>query len=242
MRTPEFSQMISVAIVPILFVSAACADEGWVSVKSRIDREKQPTFLIRYGLLRDDVKRLEALQDVDIAVPIRAFEAAVRRLDVDVRSRVVGTVPDMLRLPGGKVANGRFLTQQDVRHRQNVCVIGERIAESHFEGRSPLGQHLQINDQVFTVVGVLNEGKGGESAVASSSDVYIPITTMRSRFGDIVIERRSGSFSATSYEISQFWLRSKSSHRRLRAATETLLQRLGRTAQTEVSVWQPKDN
>jgi putative ABC transport system permease protein len=65
----------------------------------------------------------------------------------------------------------------------------------------------------YEVVGVLKHRNataaiGGSLAAQDfSSDVYIPITTLKKRIGDLIVTRGSGTFSAEQVELNQVTLR-----------------------------------
>jgi putative ABC transport system permease protein len=70
-----------------------------------------------------------------------------------------------------------------------------------------------VEEQYYVVVGVLKPRMptaaiGGSLAARDfSSDVYIPIETLRTRIGDLVVTRRSGSFEGEMVQLSQITLR-----------------------------------
>ena len=105
---------------------------------------------------------------------------------------------------------GRLLEPTDLEHRANVCVIGDEVARTVFPGISPLGKSIQVgNLHFFRIVGV--QGYKTPSAGAGSSlsaqdlnrDIVIPLTTDRSRIGDVIQKEEQGSFSRQRLELSQ---------------------------------------
>jgi len=76
---------------------------------------------------------------------------------------------------------GRFITEQDVKSRASVVVLGSEIAEDLFDTEDPVGQEVKILGRDFTVVGVL-EAKGGQMmGVSMDSIIVVPITTYQVR-------------------------------------------------------------
>lgn len=227
--------------VALLWAADAEAQQHtWISVTSQIDRDKDNSLANRYGLTRDDLRRMRLFRQAADVVPVRMFEAGVHRHAYPVKFRIVGTVPGMLTLPGAKVVKGRFLIESDLQQRQNVCVLTEDVAESLFELADPVGKHIRINQQVFTVVGVVRVKRQAEAAIARASDVYVPLSTMQSRFGDLVIHLKSGSFSVTNFELSEVWLRATRSERELQDAVSGLVRGSGREAELKIQNWRPK--
>ncbi|MDD5094763.1 MAG: ABC transporter permease [Dehalococcoidia bacterium] len=94
------------------------------------------------------------------------------------RARVYGVTPQYEQVRKKTVAEGQFITQDDVDSKSNVCVLGSSIAETLFPDTDPVGQTLKLSSKLFTVVGVL-ESEGG--MMGSDNLVYVPITTVMYR-------------------------------------------------------------
>jgi putative ABC transport system permease protein len=78
-------------------------------------------------------------------------------------------------------AEGRFLTEADVRSAARVVVLGPTVARKLFGGVDPLGRDVRINRMPFTVIGVL-ESKGSSFGNDNDDLVLMPLSTMRQRF------------------------------------------------------------
>ena len=75
-------------------------------------------------------------------------------------------------MQGETLAEGRFLSYIDVDRHQNVCVIGDYLAQTAFRGDA-LGKTISLSGVPYTVIGVLS--KSGDSSEGSGDDViYIP--------------------------------------------------------------------
>ena len=95
-------------------------------------------------------------------------------------TNVQGTTPDIMGVRNYNLEDGVFFTTQDVETRARVAVLGKTVADSLFNGGSPVGQTIRINNAPFQVIGVL-EGKG-ESAGGNQDDtVIIPLKTAQER-------------------------------------------------------------
>jgi len=93
---------------------------------------------------------------------------------------VQGTTPDIMGVRNYNLEEGSFFTTQDVETRARVAVLGKTVADSLFNGGTPIGQTIRINNAPFQVVGVL-EAKG-ESAGGNQDDtVIIPLKTAQER-------------------------------------------------------------
>src|SRR5690606_312445 len=110
---------------------------------------------------------------------------------------------------------GRFLTDQDLRHLANYAVLAHGTAEVLFPYESPIGQSIQISNRAYRVIGVTRErtasaGIGGSlSGKDYNKDVYLPLDTVQARLNtnDLFIRRAQGSFSAESVVFDQITLK-----------------------------------
>jgi putative ABC transport system permease protein len=69
--------------------------------------------------------------------------------------QVVGATPAFRRVNNYDVEFGRFITDMDVATAARVCVIGAQVRDDLFPAAaSPLGERIEINGEMFTVVGV----------------------------------------------------------------------------------------
>ncbi|HEY6564118.1 MAG TPA: ABC transporter permease, partial [Pirellulaceae bacterium] len=171
---------------------------------------------VPYGLLRRDYERiLETVPTIKSALPIRELRRQFRHGRHLMDGRLVGCTPGYAEVTRLKVERGRFLTDLDVDTKANHCVVASDIAERLFGFQDPVGRKIHVDDdsQYYVVVGVCEPRTptaaigGSLEAQDFSSDVYIPISTLRGRIGDFVVTSRSGSFEGEIVELNQITLR-----------------------------------
>ena len=80
------------------------------------------------------------------------------------------------------VEHGRFFTPLDLEQKKRVCVIGLQVAEDLALGDKPLGKLIQIDNNAFTVVGIM-EKKGGTFGNNQDDIVIIPFSTATVIYG-----------------------------------------------------------
>ncbi len=184
------------------------------SIKPPSEVTERARGLTPYGLTRDDFARLTAtIPTVTRAMPIRELRRRFGYKGRMVDGRLVGSTPEYAEVTKLEVDRGRFLAEADGREKKNFCVLAAGTAEKLFPFEDPLGEAIHVEEQYYVVVGVLKPrmptaGIGGSLAAQDfSSDVYIPIETLRTRIGDLVVTRRSGSFEGELMQLSQITLR-----------------------------------
>lgn len=73
---------------------------------------------------------------------------------------IYGTTPAFLQVRDWTdLADGEPFTDRDVRNGSKVCLIGQTLVRELFQGQSPLGKEVRMQNVAFKVVGVLT-GKG----------------------------------------------------------------------------------
>jgi len=172
---------------------------------------------VPYGLTRRDFARLtETIPSVSQGIPIRELRRQFRYGGSDLDGRLVGCSPEYLALNHLTIDRGRFLSDADLKQRRNVCVLAAEAADRLFPFEDPLGKAIHVEQDYYTVVGVL-EGRSPTAGIGGSldsqdfsSDVYIPIDTLWTRIGDMIVTRRSGSRVFELLELSQVTLRVRS--------------------------------
>ena len=91
-------------------------------------------------------------------------------------TRIQGTGVDYAPMRAAVPTVGRFFTEQELRMRQKIAVVGTTVVEELFGTTNPIGATIKINRINFRVIGVLPE-KGASPFRDQDDVVVIPITT-----------------------------------------------------------------
>src|SRR5688572_2897223 len=170
-----------------------------------------------YGLTREDYTRLLAtVREIDKAIPMRVLPAIeFRHKGRKMEGRLVGTTPDYAEVTRIVVDRGRFITDADIVNERNYCVLAAEVASTLFPYGEPIGQDIMINDDFYEVVGVMrprsaSAGIGGSlAAEVYSSDIYIPVTTLWRREGDMIVSIKPGQFQREINQVTQITIQVK---------------------------------
>ena len=187
------------------------------SVKPADDSSSQRrTMTLNYGLTYADYDQFLILNTIVSSVPMRYFPQEIRNLHRMYNGRVVGTTPGYQNVNRIELVEGRFLLDSDEaddpgddNELRNVVVLGSDVAESLFPFQSALGKSIVLNKHQYVVIGILKDRASlttGAGAEDFNSDVYIPLSTCRGRFGEKIFIRQSGSRSGEQVELHQVTL------------------------------------
>ena len=206
------------------------------------------SFVTIYGLTDADYDRMvDTIPTVEVAVPMREISTIVRNDSLDMAAQLVGCVAEYAEINHLEMEQGEFLEPRHSVDRSTVCVIAEEVATSLFPLENPLGNRLLIDQDFYTVIGVTKAREASASIGGSlagreyNHDIYIPVTTFRSRLGDELNTSPSGGIDRELVEISQITLTIKDveSVEASAAVARLLLEKYH--ANTDYSVVVPKE-
>ncbi|MGI0490299.1 ABC transporter permease [Alkalinema pantanalense CENA528] len=138
---------------------------------------RQRTSLLPRNLVWDDAKAIAAqVPSVAEVAPQRQSQLTLTYGGLNRSSLVVGTTPAFLTVRDFDVAQGRFLTEDDLNRSQRVAVLGSEVASNFFGQETPIGKRIRLRNVSFEVVGVM-QAKGSFLGSNQDDAVYIPLTT-----------------------------------------------------------------
>ena len=175
-----------------------------------------PQGVTPYGLTREEFDMLSTtVPTIKSALPIREIRRTFAYKDRVVDGRLVGCTPEYAEVTRLVVDEGHFITDAESFRKATVCVLAARVAERLFPYENPIGKRVSIPEHTdsYTVVGVLKHRNasaaiGGSMAAQDfSNDLYIPISTLQQRIGDMVTRRAGGTFEGEILELNQITVR-----------------------------------
>ncbi|OHB54218.1 MAG: hypothetical protein A2Y07_01965 [Planctomycetes bacterium GWF2_50_10] len=180
------------------------------------------TIMSEYGLTYADAERFyESLTNTEVIVPIRRLNQDAWYRNRKAAVEVIGTVPWYTSISSLNVKYGRFLASNDLSYQQGICAIDERLMDAIFKMDNPLGQTIKLAGDYYTVVGIVdsrqggktdNEARtgGGDAGGASSGTVYIPLTAVKSRFGELNVSFGTSGGKVEKVELQEITVKVKS--------------------------------
>lgn len=93
-----------------------------------------------------------------------------------------GTLPEFERAGTQVISEGRFFSESESDNRENVAVVGSKVADDFFPFGSPVDQQIKIGADEFRVVGVLE--KREQFLIGGGSDdqnnvIYVPFSVAK---------------------------------------------------------------
>ncbi len=154
----------------LLTIFPAQAGQLGVSVGSQVQ-----TLRYEDGLaIRDDIPSVE-----DVAAEFgRAAQVVYGAQNTN--TQVLGETPNFPQVRNWPVIAGNFLTDDDLKQRARVAIVGQTAAKTLFGDGDPIGQRIKINRTTFTVIGVM-DSKGTNGFQDRDDVVFVPLTTAQKR-------------------------------------------------------------
>ncbi|MCH5187152.1 MAG: ABC transporter permease [Oscillospiraceae bacterium] len=172
--------VLSVIVMVNIVTSAAMGMREWMD-------QMDPNVIELYVNRQSTTTRRVTPEDVEqvvkdnpdvltFASPLVQGNATIKNENRNMNGRIYGTTPGYGLMKGNSLANGDFFTDNDVKNRGNVAVIGEYVRQKLFGNRNPVGQQIRISGEVFTVVGLLEQKREELSEWGDDARIIIPYT------------------------------------------------------------------
>lgn len=177
------------------------SDQPGIVIASVYPSEQNNFRAIKYGLTREDFRAI--VENFDFARKAIALRGQISNAalgDNRLNSLVIGcSSSSFLDADRYTIQKGRFLTSRELKHAETVCVIDSVTAKHFFGNDNPIGKDLKIVSDYFIVVGIL----GPDRPAGSTAEIFVPLNTMKLRWGDLNYIRNAGSFTAKHHELSE---------------------------------------
>lgn len=110
---------------------------------------------------------------------------------------IYGTTPSFLEVRDWEnMDEGSMFTDRDIKNASAVAVLGATLRRELFDGRSPLGEEIRLQNVSFRVIGVLSR-KGANMMGMDQDDIVLaPWTTIKSRVSGVSTTQSSSASSS----------------------------------------------
>lgn len=124
-----------------------------------------------------DIEEIKKISDYvkDVSPSVRS-RAQLVYADKNWNTQVEGVGVNYAQLRSSVPTVGRFFTEEEVKMKKKVALLGTTIVKELFGGSNPIGETIKINLINFKVIGILPE-KGSAGPQDQDDTVLIPVTT-----------------------------------------------------------------
>ncbi len=179
----DINGQISAMGANLLTVSPVRAQTGGVSQSTT-----------RNTLRPEDAEALREIPELAAVSEVSQSQQQVVANGKNWSTTVYGVAPEYLEIRDYELASGRVFTDEEVRGRAKVVVVGQTVVDKLFGDESPIGQPIRIGSVPATVIGVLDEKGSGGFGGDQDDVVLAPWTTVLYRLSG---ERSLGSISTS---------------------------------------------
>ena len=141
---------------------------------------------------RKELEDISGAEDVSLYCA-RSYAQQVFYGNTQYNGEIYGIDSHYLNVYGYQVKSGRGFTEKDYEQFRKVVLVDTTAVKTLFEGESPVGKSLEINEDVFTVVGVVALSEEFTPTINSINDywmyadtssgaIYLPLTTWPTPF------------------------------------------------------------
>lgn len=124
----------------------------------------------------ESVEELTSYSSIDSIAPVITTNESVKKESNTGTYSIVGVTADYFTVQDISIQRGRTIVDSDNEWTTNVCVLGTEAATDLFGTWDAVGGTVTIGEQVYKVVGVLEE-QGSSLAGSADSSILIPYST-----------------------------------------------------------------
>ena len=144
------------------------------------------------GETREELEKISGAQIVSLYT-CRDYAEQVFYLNTQYNGKLYGIDENYLSAYGLQVRSGRGFTQEDFSQCRKVALVDSSAVQSLFAGENPVGKSIEIQEDVFTIIGVVALPKAFAPVINSMRDyqlymntsagsIYLPLSTWPTPF------------------------------------------------------------
>lgn len=128
-----------------------------------------------------DYQAISKLDGVKAASPYTANSYVTIYQSKNWTTTVSGVSSNFQDVNNWTMAEGRFISSNNVENRERVAVVGQTVVKNLFAGEDPVGKEIRVKNIPFRVIGVLNSKGNGTMGNDQDDTIFIPYTTAMER-------------------------------------------------------------
>ncbi len=121
---------------------------------------------------RQELCKLDGVEDVTLYTT-RSYADSIYYRNTQFNGELYGIDAHYLNVYGLQVKTGRGFTQTDYSEHRKVALVDTTAVTTLFAGEDPVGKALEINEDVYTVVGVVALSQEFTPTINSLNDYYL---------------------------------------------------------------------
>ncbi|MGM9875196.1 MAG: ABC transporter permease [Bacilli bacterium] len=132
-----------------------------------------------YSIKYEDVSKLSKTDNISNTSSYKNVSATVsRNNETSTKTSIIATDNNYIDISSLKLKKGRNISIIDIENKSKVCILGSSASEEYFNLSNPINETIKINNDNYTVIGVLEEN--GSSFGSNVDDsILVPITTIK---------------------------------------------------------------
>jgi len=140
------------------------------------------------SLTIDDVKILNKTDGIAAVSPETSGRKQVIYKNKNINTTITGVLSSYESVRNFKIDYGQFISDQNNLNVDRVAILGTDVVNNLFSDENPIGKDIRIENNIFTVIGVMQK-KGQQGFGRSADDViFIPLSTALKRvFGSTAL-------------------------------------------------------
>ena len=180
-------------------------------INSRSESSDNASVMERFGLTDRDATHISRMDNVEEITAL--FDARKKVLKGLQRTdlKLIGCDYRFLEDSSAKLEKGRWFSPADFKNSANVCVIGKNVKRKLFAlgNTNVVGSTIRIEDEVYKIVGILNNEYGTQyPEIGGQNDmILIPMSTAKAKFKDYTFYREGRQYKITRVEYDLFLIR-----------------------------------
>lgn len=132
-----------------------------------------------YSIKYENIDKLSKIDNISSTSVYKNVNATVsRNNETSSKTSIVATDNNYIDISSLKLESGRNISIIDIENRTKVCILGSSAATEYFNLSNPINETIKINNDNYTVIGVLEES-GSSFGSSIDESILIPITTAK---------------------------------------------------------------